>query len=100
LEQKVRRYLLDPDHPVGGPKARFFLARGFADSKWQVLAAALRHHRTENPVAQTISTTYGEKQVIRCRIQTPDGLDPCIRTVWMVEAGQSPRLVTAYPKPD
>ncbi|MEW6638092.1 MAG: DUF6883 domain-containing protein [Actinomycetota bacterium] len=31
-------------------------------------------------------------------MRSPDGRDPVIRTVWLVEKGRShPRLVTAYP---
>ena len=47
-EQKVRAYLLNTVHPVGGPKARFFLSRGFSVTAWQVLTAALRQHPIDN----------------------------------------------------
>lgn len=96
-EQKVRMYLLNINHPVGGPKARFFLARGFLETEWQVLDKALRRHPVDNPIEGTEQTDYGLKLTVRCHVQTPDGTNPCIRTVWMVEAGASPRLVTAYP---
>ena len=40
-EPKVTGYLLDPTHPVGGSKARFFLAFGFRASEWPVFERAL-----------------------------------------------------------
>ncbi len=39
---------------------------------------------------------YGEKRVYRCSIITPDGRDPCIRTVWQLRSGDY-WPVTAYP---
>lgn len=96
-EQKIRTYLLNINHRVGGPKARFFLARGFAEAAWQLLGEALRRHPVDNPIESEEQTRYGMKLVVRCQIQTPDGSNPCIRTVWMVETGAPARLVTAYP---
>lgn len=92
-ERKVRLYLLNINHPVGGPKARYFLAHGFLDAEWQVLGSTLRRH----PIDGTEQTDYELDLTIRCPVQTPDGSNPCIRTVWMVAAEASPRLVTAYP---
>jgi filamentous hemagglutinin len=97
-EQKVRDYLLNVAHPVGGPKARFFQSRGFSPANWQVLAVALRQRPADNPVAVTEHTAYGRKLIVRCHINTPDGSNPCIRTVWMVELRAPARLVTAYPQ--
>jgi hypothetical protein len=37
------------------------------------------------------------KVMVRCRLRTPDGSDPCILTVWMVEDTGMPRLMTAFP---
>src|SRR5712671_5185755 len=32
-DAKITQYLLNPAHPVGGSKARFFLSRGFTQTK-------------------------------------------------------------------
>ena len=72
-ERKIRAYLLNINHRVGGPKARFFLARGFAEGAWQVLDEALRRHPVDNPIESEEQTNYGLKVVVRCQIQTPDG---------------------------
>ena len=96
-ERKVRTYLLNITHRVGGPKARFFLACGFTDGAWQILAEALRRHILDNPIESEEQIDFGLKVVVRCHLNTPDGSNPCIRTVWMVETGAPARLVTAYP---
>lgn len=48
--EKIRDYLLDLGHPVGGDKARFFIHFGFQRARWEELADALRRHAQENPV--------------------------------------------------
>ena len=94
---KILEYLLNPEHPLGSPKARFFFARGFSIEEWQRLAAALNGHPARNPVEETIATAFGTKYVVRCKVETPDGRNPCIVTVWMQEQAEPARLVTAYP---
>ena len=96
-EQKIRSYLLNIHHREGRSKARFFLARGFRDAEWGVFGQALRQHPIANAIAEEATTEYGRKFVVQCELQTPDGRNPCIRTVWMVETDASPRLITAYP---
>lgn len=96
-ERKVRQYLLNIDHREGRSKAQFFLAYGFSETDWQFLACALRCHPADNPVAAEEETEYGRKLIVRCQLRTPDGRNPCIRTVWMIKSGGQPRLVTAYP---
>lgn len=97
-EKKVKEYLLNETHEAGGPKARFFLARGFSPDRWQEIAAALVAHPERNPVEGTSRNEYGTKYVVRCRIETPDGRAPCIVTVWMDRDDKGDaRLVTAYP---
>lgn len=96
-ERKVRDYLLNIDHRDGGPKARFFLARGFSDREWQRLRQALLDHPVHNPIAAQEQTHFGSKLTVRCRLHTPDGTNPCVRTIWMIEPEGEPRLVTAYP---
>jgi uncharacterized protein DUF6883 len=45
------------------------------------------------------ASKHGTKYVLECAMDTPDGNNPCVRSVWIMEAGQnSPRLVTAYPR--
>jgi hypothetical protein len=97
-ERKVVAYLLDPKHPDGAAKAAFFNALGFHAGQWSILADALKQVAAENEVAQTMQTVHGQKYVVEGLISTPIGRDAMVRTVWIVDAGQTtPRLVTAYP---
>jgi hypothetical protein len=41
-EDKVRDYLLNPNHPVGGPKAAWFASIGYSIDNWQDLVDDLR----------------------------------------------------------
>ena len=84
------------EHPAGGPKARFFIARGFALDAWDRLQAALIAHARVNAVTRAIETEWGIRYTVECNCPTPDGRNPCIRTVWQME-GDAPRLLTAIP---
>lgn len=97
-KEKVVGYLLARDHPDGGPKARFFERFGFHPSKWTVLAEALREHGQRHPVSNVVESRHGMRYSVDGSIRSPDGRNPSIRTVWIVELGLAgPRLVTAYP---
>ena len=95
--REVVNYLLDVNHRDGGAKARFLLARGFSPSGWRAFAEAIARHPIDNPIQDAEATEFGMKVMVRCRVRTPDGTDPCIMTVWMVEDSGTSRLVTAYP---
>ncbi|WP_091928306.1 DUF6883 domain-containing protein [Methylobacterium sp. yr668] len=95
---KITGYLLKPDHPIGGPKSVFFRSFGFSLDQSDVMAVALIAHADRNPVIDTPTDQWGMKYIVRCHVQTPDGRNPCIITVWIVPRGETEaRLVTAYP---
>jgi hypothetical protein len=95
--RKARDYLLNVNHRDGGPKARFFIAKGFSVDAWRAFAEAVLHHPIDNPIQATEATEFGLKVMVRCRLRTPNGSDPCILMVWLVEDAGTHRLVTAYP---
>lgn len=97
-EIKITGYLLNDGHGDGGPKSRLFKAFGFAVEDWRRLQAALLDHPLRHPVRKITSTVYGTKYEVVCSLQTPDGRNPCIVTVWQRNGGVGdPVLVTAYP---
>lgn len=97
-EQKITRYLLNHDHPQGASKAHFFEARGFTLAEWFIFATALVTQGKNNPVCRVVSSELGIRYTIDCNCPTPDGQNPCIRTVWQVADQQTPpRLITAHP---
>jgi hypothetical protein len=96
-EEKVRDYLLNPDNPQNRGKAAKFTSFGFTRGGWRFLAGALRAHPVVNMVVETARSPHGVKYVVECSLQTPDARNPCIRSVWIIDLGESlPRLVTAY----
>jgi len=95
-ERRIREYLLDQQHATGGPKAKFFIARGFASDAWNLLQAALIIQGGANKVTKIVETAWGTRYTVECNCPTPDGRNPCIRTVWQMEAN-TPRLLTAIP---
>jgi len=97
-QAKLTDYLLNPAHPAGGPKATFFHAFGFSAERLDVMRAALAAHPDCNPVDEMHLDRWGTRYVVRCSVETPDGRNPCILTVWIVPPGQDQaQLVTAYP---
>ena len=100
-EAKITRYLLDPSHSdQAAGKAKFFEAYGFSQADWVTLQKALLDHPLIHEIAASATTLHGEKYEVRCSIETPDGRDPCIVTIWIVEPSDpDPRFVTAYPYP-
>jgi hypothetical protein len=57
-EHRIRGYLLNLNHADGGPKARFFLARGFTVDAWDVLQASLIIQGRTNTVTTSIDTEW------------------------------------------
>jgi hypothetical protein len=99
-ERKVTHYLLNPAHPAGGSKARFFLRFGFTVAEWQRLAEALLHHARDNEVANMEQTAHGSRYVVDGPLTAPDGSRLNIRSARYINPhGGAPRFVTAHPLP-
>jgi len=95
---KVTGYLLSFDHPRGRSKADFFSRFGFHRDRWEVLAEALRIHASRHRVANTVDSVNGIRYTVDGRLDTPDGRNPSVRAVWVVEdLSAYPRFITAYP---
>jgi len=95
---KLTDYLLSLSHPVGKGKAKFFMEFGFTRGKPGQLEASLLEHGLTQPIVETMTSEHGVKYVLECSVPSPDGRNPCIQSVWIVDTGKtSPRLVTAYP---
>jgi hypothetical protein len=92
---KVQSYLLNDVHPDGWGKAMSFKGFGFVSDNTEALMTALFDHPIRNPVSELTTTPYGGKYVVRGTLETPDGSNPNVETIWIVEADQRPRLATA-----
>lgn len=97
-ELKIKGYLLNLNHPKGGPKAKFFQNRGFTVAEWKSFHDALVVQGKSNPVVKVTRHEFGTRYVVECNCPTPDKLNPCIRTVWELKENEiKPRLITAHP---
>jgi hypothetical protein len=96
--RKITEYLLNLDHPVGAPKARFFVGRGFRTDNPDELEAALIHHACRGVVVGTEMNRWGTKYVVGGRVDGADGAPMSLRSVWIqVTESDAPTFVTAYP---
>ena len=97
-KRKLVAYLLSEDHPDGSGKARWLRQYGFTPQNWRALAVALKRHAKEQSVASMQDSAFGTRYTLVGRLESPDGRNPSVRSVWFVETGGTiPRLVTAYP---
>lgn len=94
---KVTGYLLSETHPNGKHKARFFTRVGFSPSRAEVLQESLIKHARHDYIKQDLSG-FGSRYVVEAPLESPDGRNPAVRSVWFIEeGGDIPRFVTAYP---
>ena len=97
---KVSDYLLSLAHPEGRAKARFFLSYGFSVGDSEKLLLALLRHALSNEASLSKENKFGRIYLIEGPLVTPDGRNPLLRSVWILETGSNtPRLITAYPTP-
>jgi hypothetical protein len=95
---RMRDYLLNPEHPVGRAKARFFTSLGFTREGWAELHAALLGHAALGETQAVIPTPFGQKYLIGDTIEGPIGTKAGVVAVWILgEPADGPRFVTAYP---
>lgn len=95
---KITEYLLNPDHPEGASKARFFLARGFSRDRPQELSDALARQAQLGWPGETLKVVSAVKHRIVGPILCPDGSAPEILTVWQAaDDSDTAMLVTARP---
>ena len=98
-DRKITHHLLRTVHPTGPSKAKFFMPFGFSPGNWAELKSALLNHPQNNPVTSQTSNPFGQKFEVNCSLVAPDGRNPCIISVWIIEQPDpNPRFVTAYPK--
>ena len=97
-EEKLREYLLNLDHPVGGPKAAWFASIGYTLENWRELADDLMALARTSDEFVAKPSPYGVKYEVTGRIGRPGHRPALVVSVWIVEGNSAPRLVTAYPE--
>lgn len=96
-DAKIRDYLLASEHPVGGPKARFFKGLGFSRPDWAAVQQIILGFAAADAQLGR-QTGFGQKYVVKGTIEGRNGRTASIVVVWIVLAVEDfPRFVTAYP---
>lgn len=98
--EKVRDYLLNLEHPEGGSKAVWFHTLGYRRDQWHLLADDLLAIARDCGEFDTETTRFGIKYKVSGLVGRPNYRPGTVRTVWIVEDDNPPRLVTAYPEED
>jgi hypothetical protein len=96
--EKLTDYLLDLSHPVGGPKARWFLALGYDPHQPEQLANDLLNLVQTSDQFVAEPTSFGVKYQVKGSLTSPTGQVGKVVSVWIIESGRpQPRLVTVVP---
>ncbi len=97
-EAKLWGYVLNPNHPEGGPKARVFAAvLGIRRADWQHLRDQLLNGVRTAPARRIRSTEWGDLYEAAINVTGPTGRTHQVRTAWIIRPADSrPQLVTAY----
>ena len=96
---KLTDYLLNLNHAGGGSKAAFFTSLGYNHLNIHQFTLALLDIAETEQVTKIFNTAFGTKYIIDRVLLTPNGRNPLITTVWIIEnQSDIPKLVTAYPK--
>jgi hypothetical protein len=97
--EKLRDYLLNPDHRRGSSKARLLLASGYRTEEWRTLEADLRRQHLTADVASMQNNTFGQRLEIQAVLSTPSGRKIVFCSIWQIDIGTDvPRLITMYPR--
>jgi hypothetical protein len=96
--EKIKDYLLDKSHPVGGSKAKLFESIGYSLKNWQDFADDLLTLARESENYLAKPSPFGIKYEVRGKIGKPGYRLANIVSVWIVENEKPPRLITAFPE--
>lgn len=98
---KIFLYLLNPDHPKGGAKAKFFLSFGYQARTAKDFAQAVFAQALGSTTWHATPTEYGSRMVTCLGpMWTPSGEKPWVRSVWLVAHDGSASLITVVPDHD
>lgn len=96
--KKLTDYVLSETHSTGKFKAKFFRTLGFNDTNVSFFEIVLRTLVDSEDIKETIPSVYGTKYILDGKVNTPSGKNITLRTIWIIEKGQSrPRFITVYP---
>jgi hypothetical protein len=96
--EKLTQYLLNVDHPDGGPKARVLAHAGFSVVSPAEFERALREQHLTLDARTGKPSPYGTKYEITGRLRGPAG-EVLVTSVWIIRNGETAsRLITVVPE--
>jgi hypothetical protein len=95
--RKLSRYILDPNHPVGGHKAAVFRsALGLTLEDASALSDLILQAASSGEARLGRLDEFGQRYVIDFRVSTAIG-SAWLRAAWIVRSGEDfPRLTTCF----
>jgi filamentous hemagglutinin len=95
---KLRDYVLSPDHELGRHKARVFAsALGIDRRDWEYLHAQIASRLADAEVSEVRTGSYGVRYSVPMLIEGLNGQTHEVTTGWIIEKeGAPPRFLTAY----
>ncbi len=96
-DDKLFQYLLNPMHPIGGPKAVWLASIGYTAENAAALAADLICVANSGKSFISKPSPFGVKYEVVGEIGCPGFRPARVTTVWIVSENDPPYLITAYP---
>ena len=98
-ERKLIDYALNPDHPIGGDKARRFKAAlGYDIYNADQLIPMIREQLKNNPAIPGLADKHGQRYSVDMELTGPTGT-AIVRTAWITDVDDEvPRLISIYVK--
>lgn len=100
-DAKIYNYLLNPLHPEGKSKAKFYELIGYTVESADLLKSDLLTLACSGVLVDEQVNRAGRKCVVIGGLKAPNGKEYQLQTVWAIEPPDDiPRLITAYPNHD
>ncbi|HJV45791.1 MAG TPA: hypothetical protein VJ824_08695 [Bacillota bacterium] len=98
--RKLTEYALNPEHPVGGNKAKVFdSALGYNKSNADDLMKQIQEKLPQSEAVLGKSDQYGQRYTVDMQITGPNGNTTTVRTGWIIKPGSdAPEMTTIYVK--
>lgn len=95
--RKLTEYALNPDHPVGGNKAKVFeAATGFNRSNYESLMQQIQDGVRTTPATPGKADAFGQRFTVDIEVTGPKGT-ATVRTGWIIKPGNpDPSLTTLF----
>lgn len=91
--KKLTEYALNPEHPVGGNKAKVFESvLGYNKSNWEQLAQQVQEKLPQSEAISKGSNGFGELYQVDMNITGSTGRSALVRTGWIVKLDGPPSL--------